>query len=991
MKLSDLFSRFKQGDSSQPLVEWHLDPAEGVDFFLPDALIAAPSGSRDGLEVAVLQSAILRSAEEQGLVQKNHSGFTIFTNDFVRFEEDFYEFFDFPALFTGSVEVSFTGNTAQSVFSARPRIIMADGERIASFSLKGPFLSLGDAEQYRLNAPMFDALKALQNHSELAPGERSEYNNGRLVFDLKRAQSQGANLELAHFEQFEVIDPEAIGIHAQYEEDGGLTLTPTFEGIDVRETETRWGQLKAEEGSSLRVKNKLVLLKDEAADAVTEVLTGRRIDPDQVKAFLETPTAFINSAMIDLDTGFSLRVHGAEKFELRYFGDVEALSQDWFEGESKPEMPLERRLSLVKTEAEIDDLQSRVADAMKHGATVVEFEDHRISFDPLALPEQAVAAAKERIRRQIEEPVIDIEDIEPEEDLQRSTLAIDDNDEWLSYSGKFDTANLHSDSTNFSKSNLLRSPYIHQEEGIKWLVSHFRHNKIHQTGGALLADDMGLGKTYMTLVGIEEYMRQVESAGGTARPHLIVAPVSLLYNWRDEVAKTFKDSPFLDIVLLQSGEELAKYRVKNAGKETLQNVGVDGRIENIEAIRHSLKIGRSFGDERLDKPGRLVLTTYQTLRDYQFSMARVDWGIAAFDEAQNLKNPNALVTRAAKGLKSDFKLLATGTPVENSLKDFWCLLDTCTPGLLGSWQEFRQTYIQPILEGGNSAEVKQGIGASLRSRVGDFMLRRTKAQCLDGLPSKTIWVGAEPTGEEKFSEALAAKMPVPQKSTYDAVIAEVRAADPDERLMVALAALHSLRNICIHPDLHGKRAASKISVVEDSGKMAAVFKLLDNLRDKQEKCIVFLISKRAQQLLSAALEIRYGVQVDIVNGDTKTTSKNSDETRVGIIDRFQSAPGFGVIIMSPVAAGVGFTVTAANNVIHLERHWNPAKEAQATDRVYRIGQEKPVNVYLPIAIHQEMQSFDERLNLLLRNKTDLSTSVVTTDSVAEEEMMQIFG
>ena len=180
-------------------------------------------------------------------------------------------------------------------------------------------------------------------------------------------------------------------------------------------------------------------------------------------------------------------------------------------------------------------------------------------------------------------------------------------------------------------------------------------------------------------------------------------------------------------------------------------------------------------------------------------------------------------------------------------------------------------------------------------------------------------------------------------------------------------------------------------MVEDSGKMAAVFKLLDNLRNKQEKCIVFLISKRAQQLLSAALEIRYGVQVDIVNGDTKTTSKNSDETRVGIIDRFQSAPGFGVIIMSPVAAGVGFTVTAANNVIHLERHWNPAKEAQATDRVYRIGQEKPVNVYLPIAIHQEMQSFDERLNLLLRNKTDLSTSVVTTDSVAEEEMMQIFG
>lgn len=990
MKLLSVLNRFKKNGDAQPAVEWHLDPAEGIDFFLPRELTAKPLGSRDGLEVAVLQSAILRSAEEQGLAQKNHSGYTIFSEDFVRFESDFYDFFDFPELFSGSVEITFTGNTTQAAFNASPVLIMADGERVAPFSVKGPFLSLGETEHYRLDSATFDALRAIQTHRDLPASEKSEYANGRLVYDLKESKSNGARLALGHFEQFEVIDPQSIGIHANYDADGGLTLTPTFEGVDVRDTEARWGQLNGENSSSLRVKNKLILLKEEAADAVSEILTGRRVEPEQVKAFLQTPTAYINSAMIDLDTGFSLRVHGAEKFELRYFGDVEAMSQDWFEGEAKPEMSLERKLRLVKNESEIDDLQSKVADAMKHGATMIEFEDHRISFDPSASPEHAVAEAKDRIRRQVEASVGDIDE-KPDEDLQRSTLAIDDNDEWLAFSGKFDTANLLKDKINFSQSNLLRSPFSHQAEGISWLIAHLRHNATHRTGGALLADDMGLGKTYMTLVGIAEYMRQVETEEGTARPHLIVAPVSLLYNWRDEVAKTFKKSPFLDIVMLQSGEELAKFKLKSSGRETLQNVGADGRIENIDAIRHSLKIGPGFGDERLDKPGRLVLTTYQTLRDYQFSMARVDWGIAAFDEAQNLKNPNALVARAAKGLKSEFKLLATGTPVENSLKDFWCLMDTCTPGLLGSWQEFRKTYIQPILEGGSKAEIKQGVGASLRSRVGDFMLRRTKAECLDGLPPKIIWVGAEPVGEERFSESLAAKMPVPQKAAYDAVVAEVRAADPDDRLKAALAALHSLRNICIHPDLVGERAAKQISVVEDSGKMLAVFSVTDSVYNKGEKCIVFVISKKAQQFLSAALEVRYGVQVDIVNGDTKTTSKNTDKTRVGIIDRFQSAPGFGVIIMSPVAAGVGLTVTAANNVIHLERHWNPAKEAQATDRVYRIGQEKPVNVYLPIAVHQEMQSFDERLNLLLRNKTDLSTAVVTTNVVAEEAMIEIFG
>ena len=989
MKLSGLLARFKKSGVEQPLVAWHLDPAEGVDFFLPEELVKAPRGSREGLEMAVLQSALLRSAEEQGVAHRNQEGFTILTNDFVRFEADFYEFFNFPELFAGAVEVTFNGNTSQAAFSARPTLYMPDGERVTLFNVRGPFLNLGGTEQYRLDAATFDALKALQTHNDLPPSEKSEYLNGRLVCDLRNAKNNGAKLKLAHFEKFEVIDPKSIGIHADYDEDGGLTLTPTFEGVDVRDTETRWGQLSGENGASLRVKNKLVLLNGEATEAVFEVLTGRRVEPDQVEAFLKSPTAFINSAMIDLDTGFSLRVHGAEKFELRYFGDVEAISQDWFEGESKPEMPLERKLKLVKTEAEIDDLEVKVVDAVKHGATLIEFEDHRISFDPADSPEKTVAEARERIRRQVSEPAPGIDE-GPEEDLQRSTLAIDDNDEWLSYSGKFDIANLLANTISFDQTNLLRSPFAHQKDGIEWLLAHLQHNTEHQTGGALLADDMGLGKTYMTLVALAAWMQKIENEGGTARPHLIVAPVSLLYNWKDEVVKTFKESPFLDIVLLQSGEDLAKFKLKNSVKETLQNVGADGRIENIDAIRNSLKIGRSFGDERLDKPGRLVLTTYQTLRDYQFSMARVDWGIAAFDEAQNLKNPNALVTRAAKGLKSEFKLMATGTPVENSLKDFWCLMDTCTPGLLGSWQEFRQSYIQPILESGNSEEVKQGVGASLRTRVGDFMLRRTKAQCLDGLPSKTIWVGAEPFGDEKFSETLAAKMPCPQRSAYDAVVAEVRAADPADRLSAALAALHSLRNICIHPDLDGNHPAKTSSVVDDSGKMAAVFKLVDALKDKDEKCIVFLISKRAQQLLSAALEIKYGIQVDIVNGDTKTTSKNSEETRVGIIDRFQAATGFGVIIMSPVAAGVGLTVTAANNVIHLERHWNPAKEAQATDRVYRIGQEKPVNVYLPIAVHPEMQSFDERLNLLLRNKTDLSTAVVTTNIVAEEAMMDVF-
>jgi SNF2 family DNA or RNA helicase len=988
MKLSDIFRRGKSAALDQVSVEWSVDPSEGVDLFLPSELGNLSGGAREGLELAVLQAALLRSAEEQGLALRNHSGFTILSDEFVQFEPEFYELFDFPAPFLGTLEVSFVGNTTQASFSARPACVLPDGDRITTLSLLGPFLSCGGSELFRLDAPIYGAVKAILEHQSLDPAEKTEYTNGKLVLDLKTAQSVGAPVSLAHFESFEVLEPASIGVHAQANEGGDLVLTPTFEGVDVRDSETRWGQLRTDGSESLRVKNKLILLKEEAMEAVKEVLTSRRIPAEQVKSFLASPTAFISSAMIDLDTGFSLRVHGAERFELRYFGDTESLSQDWFSGDSKPEMPLSTKLASVKTEAELDDIQGKVEDAIKHGATAVEFENYRLTLENAPDPLGAVNQARESLT--IPTPNNANEDsAEMEEALERSTLAIDDNDEELSFSGRFDSVSLHVDAEHFSSENLARSPYEHQEHGIKWILAQQSLNAKLETGGALLADDMGLGKTYMTLVALAESMRRDKEQGRQDKPHLIVAPVSLLLNWKDEVAKTFKRSPFQDIVILQAGEELSKYKISKAGKETLQSVGSEGVLESPDLIRHSLKIGPGFGAERLDQPGRLVLTTYQTLRDYQFSMARVDWGMAVFDEAQNLKNPNALVTRAAKGLKADFKLVATGTPVENSLKDFWCLMDTCTPGLLGSWQNFRESYIQPILEAGNNLEIKQQVGATLRQQTGDFMLRRTKAECLDGLPSKRIWVGTDPFGDEKFSETLSAVMPARQKAAYDSVVAEVRSANPESKRAAALAALNSLRNVCIHPNL-GPQARSGLPLAEDSGKMLSVLKLIEGLRTKQEKCIIFLISKRAQALLAASIEVRFGIEVNIVNGDTKTTSKKSEETRAGIIEQFQGSPGFGVIIMSPVAAGVGLTVTAANNVIHLERHWNPAKEAQATDRVYRIGQEKEVNVYLPIAVHPEMQSFDERLNLLLRNKTDLSSAVVSPDSVSEDEMFSIF-
>ena len=201
----------------------------------------------------------------------------------------------------------------------------------------------------------------------------------------------------------------------------------------------------------------------------------------------------------------------------------------------------------------------------------------------------------------------------------------------------------------------------------------------------------------------------------------------------------FKTSPFRDIVILQSSAQLRQFRQEGARRESVLHHGEDLPPEG--QIRYSLKIGSDFGPGRLDMPGRLILTNYDTLRDYQFSLCLVDWGCVIFDEAQEIKNPNTIKSRAAKGLKADFRLAVTGTPVENSLTDFWSLYDTVKPGLLGSFQEFRRTYVTPIKQsqdGEAKDKMRLAIGKQLRQTVGPFMLRRTKEDHLSGLPCKII-------------------------------------------------------------------------------------------------------------------------------------------------------------------------------------------------------------------------------------------------------------
>ncbi len=206
----------------------------------------------------------------------------------------------------------------------------------------------------------------------------------------------------------------------------------------------------------------------------------------------------------------------------------------------------------------------------------------------------------------------------------------------------------------------------------------------------------------------------------------------------------------------------------------------------------------------------------------------------------------------------------------------------------------------------------------------------------------------------------------------------------------ALKALQQLASVSLHPHLVSDKIDVDASAHELSARtVVTVRTILDDVRARGEKAIVFAKTKALQRALALWLDQPYGIRVDVVNGETAATG--AGETRLKKIRAFEAQSGFNVIIMSPLAAGVGLTVVGANHAVHLERHWNPAKEAQATDRIYRIGQTRNVHVHLPLAVHPDLESFDVNLDRLLRSKTALRDAVVVPQEVVGSELETALG
>jgi hypothetical protein len=443
----------------------------------------------------------------------------------------------------------------------------------------------------------------------------------------------------------------------------------------------------------------------------------------------------------------------------------------------------------------------------------------------------------------------------------------------------------------------------HQQEGYDWL-RQLNTGTASGQEGALLADDMGLGKTLQVLAHLDHLSTQ-----GRNGPHLVVAPVALLENWRLEARRFFGEA-----------------------------------FEPILIVSNQLPKQINSAVEVLSKP-KIVLVGYERLLREEAAFARVDWDTIALDEAQKSKNPDTRIARALRTLKARFRLCMTGTPVENRLRELWTLYDWALPGLLYTLNRFRDEFITPS----NDPAVRPQLAEKLLARIGPVFIRRMKHSLPSlNLPSKHFHSVTVGLGDE-------------QLLAYSELVLQTRR---NERSY--LSALSKLFGVCAHPLLaHGG------TVLPDIGDMPfpkgdALFEILDEVRSKNEKALVFATRVPVQRWIQRCARKRYGIQVPVING-----SVTGSVARMDVVERFSRGEGFRVLVLAPRAAGVGLNIVAANHVVHYMREWNPAIEAQATDRAYRIGQTRDVHVYTITATTESMETVEERLDRLLDAKREL--------------------
>ena len=461
-------------------------------------------------------------------------------------------------------------------------------------------------------------------------------------------------------------------------------------------------------------------------------------------------------------------------------------------------------------------------------------------------------------------------------------------------------------------------PY--QKQGVAWL-GFLRENKF----GGILADEMGLGKTLQTLAFFHSCHTNKKLSG----PVLIVCPTSLVFNW---LAEAKKFTPTLKVIALHG----------------------TGRHSRFEDIAKS----------------DLVITSYALIRRDAEKYREMEFDTLVLDEAQHIKNHQTQNSQAVKAVKADYRVVLTGTPMENSVLDLWSILDFLMPGYLGSATDFKERYEQPI-----TRDKDEAVQARLGRRLRPFILRRLKTEVAKDLPAKLEQISyCELTDDqlEIYKQVLA----VSRKEVMDAVGANGVAKSK----MIVLNALLRLRQICC--DLRLLKMENAEFTDDSSGKVAMFGELLEQAIDGGHRVLVFSQFTTMLALLKDKLTAE---KIEYCYLDGSTTNRGA------VVEKFQGNAKIPVFLISLKAGGVGLTLTGADTVIHFDPWWNPAVEDQATDRAHRIGQTRVVTSYKLIArgtVEEKILALQQKKRAII--KATLGGEETLADNLTWEEIQGLF-
>ena len=783
------------------------------------------------------------------------------------------------------IHISFNSTPLTKNFKINFKIKDNQQRDIVRFEYKGVNIKVND-EEYTLSDPYYSFIKLIDKINNNNFNKKSEKLS--LIEELKKNFPEDIKLEGNDFlNNFSFVKVDTFSIDFK-NETNDLKVLPCFNkslrDFSMGEFQEQFHQKDKVNDFYKPGQREYVLISPNLKKALKVLKKVQKCSLEEKRSFIANPMSWIvedeqydeeiESVFIETENFLSDRISHLGIWEPKSGVYIPPTNISWIPSDHVI-IKLEKD-TLSVSPHEIKEIEQRCKQAKKNGESEIDFGDKkiRVTEKNLSIISNVVKKEKELISIVNEKQKLEKNSTE-KSNREKLVAIIKDNIEEKRYSKKI-TRREELGVGNFDSWCKFESIYPYQKNGINWLGESYREGM----NGVLLADDMGLGKTAQVLLFLKWLKNMMEKKEREQRPILIVGPTGLLKNWEKE------------------------------HQRTLTNRGL-GRL--LECFGYKfLKLRKESFNLTLKKMQRAdwVMTTYETLRDQQEYFRKISWATVVFDEIQKIKNPNSAMANSASTLEAKFWIGLSGTPVENNLTELWSVVDCLLPSFLGTLKEFSTNYCKNETKEKLEELYKKLTTSNLEFCPKPFMLRREKAEYLTGLPKK----------KEFFKKYEM------QKEQADRYL-EIRNQVVSGEIKKGIEAIQKLKRFSLYLD--------SVDEIDDEyinkcARLKGTIEILKEIQERKEKVLIFLENRELQGLLKVYLQKRFNFfeSIKLING-----TMNSGK-RQNVIDNFKDKEeGFDILIISPKAGGVGFTITEANNVIHLERCWNPSLEAQCNDRV----------------------------------------------------------